>query len=82
MSTQPSAGASSSNETATFRHGPFNHPLKFVGLTVKQAREKLGDAWSVPSDAKAMNGKQQLSDDYIIQSGDEIEFVKKQGQKG
>lgn len=80
MSTQ-SAGASE-GQSVTVRYGPYNHKLNYAGLTVAQARAKLQAIWGVPADAKGLKGKEQLADDHVIQAGEEIEFIKRQGEKG
>jgi len=54
----------------------------FVGQSISAVRDARGDAWSIPSDAKAFRGKDQLDENYIIQSGDVIEFHRRMGEKG
>lgn len=64
------------------RYGGYNNAAPFVGMTVEAARAKLATQWSVPGDAAAYIGKTELASDYVIQANDEIEFVKRQGEKG
>jgi hypothetical protein len=54
----------------------------FVNQTVKQVRHARGAAWSIPSDAKAYRGREQVSEDYQLKRGDVIEFIRRQGDKG
>lgn len=75
-------GASSAQDKVRIRYAGYNHPTEYVGMTVKQARDKLSPMWGVPTDAVAYKGKEQLSDSTFLQAGDEIQFVKRQGEKG
>jgi hypothetical protein len=54
----------------------------FVGRTVGELRTARGDALNIPSDARAYKGSTLLNDDYVVQSGDVIEFHRRMGEKG
>lgn len=54
----------------------------FVGRTVAQLREARGDAWNIPADARAYKGRDVLDDNYVVQSGDTVEFHRRMGEKG
>lgn len=56
--------------------------MDFTGKTVAQARDSLAKMWKIDKDSAAIMNKQTLADDYVIQSGDNIELVKRQGEKG
>jgi len=67
---------------ATIRYGSTKSPGPYAGMTIKECREKLGDAWGILPDSPAVKGKNQLSDDHVIQPGDMIDFTKPMGEKG
>lgn len=67
---------------ATVRYSVYNQPGPYVGKSVNEVRAQLGGLWNIPADAAAFKGKEQLQGDYVIQPGDSIEFLKKQGEKG
>lgn len=80
MSTE--ASAANSGGTCRMRFGSYNQPAPFVGWTVAQVRERLADLWGVPKDANAFIGKTKLEDSHVISPDEEIEFVKRAGEKG
>jgi len=67
---------------ATVRYGAMKGPGPYAGMTVAQLREKLSDAWGIPPNAPAVKGKNQLSEDHVIQPTDVIDFTKPMGEKG
>lgn len=75
---QPADG----QKLANFRYGVYANPGPFVGRTVAEVREHLGNLWQVPADATAFKGKQKLEDNYVVLEGDNIEFHRRQGEKG
>lgn len=80
---QEAAGAQGAAQPlANFRYGVYANPGPFVGRTVAEVREHLGGLWQVPNDATAFKGKQKLADDYVVLEGDNIEFHRRQGEKG
>ncbi len=81
MSTATS-GASNADKMAKIRYLGYGNPAPYVGQTIKQVREKVTPLWGVPNDAFAYKGKEKLDENYIIQAQDEIEFIKRQGEKG
>lgn len=56
---------------------------KFIGLSLASIKSKYGEMLNIPSDCEVqVNGDQVDSLEYIVQDGDEVEFVKKSGSKG
>lgn len=54
----------------------------FVGMTVAQVRLARSEAFNIASDAKAYRGREEVNEDYVLRRGDQIEFVRRQGDKG
>lgn len=76
-------GVSPANKgTANIRYSVYNQPGNYVGKSVSEVRSQLTKLWGVPTDAVGHLGKEKLSDDYVIQDGDNIEFHKRSGEKG
>lgn len=67
---------------ATIRYSVYNQPGPYVNKSVNEVRAQLSGLWNIPADAAAFKGKEQLAGDYVIQPGDNIEFHRKQGEKG
>lgn len=70
-------------------HGAFDQPLDNLhGQTVGFVKRTLRDVANIPFDAEALvvdpaTGRQKsVGDDYVIASGDKIEFYKEAGIKG
>lgn len=82
MSDQGLTPQSGPANMAGMRFGIYNQQLPLAGKTVKQARDQLANMWNVPKDAQAYNGKQQLSDDHIIEAGEQLEWQRRTGEKG
>lgn len=71
------------NEKATVKYSMYTETSQsLVGKTVRQARDQYGQTWEIDNQASAWSGKTQLKDDYVIQPGDEIQFMRRQGEKG
>lgn len=75
-------GGQAKAANANVRYGVYGQPGNYAGKSVSQVRTDLGQMWGIPADAAAYKGKERLQDDYIIQAGDQIEFHRKQGEKG
>lgn len=74
--------AEGQKRTATVRYGVYNQQLPVVGRTVGDVKKILKDQWQVPADAVAFSGKTQLSDDHLIEGGEELELQRRTGEKG
>lgn len=79
---QAAQGAQAAQPLAHFRYGVYANPGPYVGRTVAEVRDQLGKVWQVPADASAFKGKTRLEDNYVIQEHDNIEFHRRQGEKG
>lgn len=75
-------GAAAGGQPARVRYGVHNQTGEIAGKTIGQVRAERARAWQLPSDAQAYKGTEKLSDDYMIQPGDNIEFHRRQGEKG
>ena len=76
------AQKATANNMAMIKSGVNNQAIPCAGKTVAQVRRELGGAFGIDPEAKAYKGKTQLSDTYVIESSDNIEFVRKLGEKG
>ena len=63
-------------------HGANEQYFDVVGRSVGSVRKSLRDAMSIPSDAEAIVCGKKLSDDFILDSGQNLEFHKEAGVKG
>lgn len=52
------------------------------GKTVGQVRKSLRDAFNIPGDADALIQGKEVGDDFILEGGMNLEFVKEAGVKG
>lgn len=52
------------------------------GRTVGQIRKSLRDVFNIPGDANALISGQDVQDDFILEGGMNLEFVKEAGVKG
>lgn len=82
MEQQGIQGQKVQSAMASVRYGVYNQPGPYAGKTVADVRSELGTLWSIPGDAQAFKGKEQLDGSYQIQPGDHIEFHRSMGEKG
>lgn len=68
-------------EPARVRFGIYNRILTAY-LTVGEFRDMYTRAWRIPTDAVAYSGQHVLTDDYLIQPGDVIEFYRRMERRG
>lgn len=52
------------------------------GKTVGSVRKSLRDVFNIPGDAEARVGDKKVNDDFILEGGAVLEFVKESGVKG
>jgi len=52
------------------------------GKSITQLRHDLADVLNIASDAKAIVSGEEVGDDYVLQPGDRVEFIKQAGVKG
>lgn len=72
----------SQGKSAMIRFGVYGQPGSYAGMTIRQVRAELADLWQIPADAKGYKGKEVLSDDYVIQPNDVIDYHRQLGEKG
>ena len=51
------------------------------GKSITQLRQDLSDVLNIASNAKAIVSGEEVGDDYVLQPGDRVEFVKQSGEK-
>lgn len=52
------------------------------GKTVGMVRKSLREVFNIPGDAEALIGGKNVGDDFILEGGQNLEFVKEAGVKG
>lgn len=52
------------------------------GRTISQIRRDLGDVMNISDNAAAMVSGSAVSEDYVVQPGDRLEFIQASGTKG
>lgn len=67
---------------ATVCYGVYVESNQLAGKTVKDVRQAYARLWNIPADAVAYKGKAAMTEDYILEQGDTIEFFRKAGEKG
>lgn len=67
---------------ATLCYGVYVETGDLAGRSIKELRDTYGGLWQMPEGVTAYKGKEQVSDDYIVQPGDRIEYYRKLGEKG
>lgn len=59
-----------------------NEQAMDAGQTVAQARENFKEILNIPDGAKAIVNGDEVGEDYILNEGDSLEFIKSAGGKG
>lgn len=81
-SAQPMQPAQAGGTKANVKYGVYTQPGNFANQAVSQVRSQLTSLWAIPKDASAYKGKEKLDENYVIQPGDHIEFLRRSGEKG
>lgn len=76
------ARAASATEKVRVVHGANEGYYDLAGKTVGSVRKSLRDVFNIPGDADAMIANKQVGDDFILEEGMAVEFVKEAGVKG
>lgn len=76
------ASASQPNQSVRVRYGVNNKQGDLAGKTIGQIRAEVGRSWKLTDDTSAYNGTQKLDEDYVVKPGENIEFHRRQGEKG
>jgi hypothetical protein len=59
-----------------------NEQAMDAGQTVAQARENFKEILNIPDGAKAIVNGDEVGEDYTLNEGDSLEFIKSAGGKG
>lgn len=76
----PASNPSSSN-SAILKSGVRQSKIQ-AGETVGNLRNEWSGLYKIASDSKPMVNGKEVGEDYVIQPGDSLEYVKKTGEKG
>jgi len=63
-------------------HGANQEYYDLEGKSVGQVRKSLRDAFNIPGDASALISGKEVGDDFVLEGGMNLEFVKEAGVKG
>lgn len=63
-------------------HGANQDYFDIEGKTVGAVRKSLREVFNIPSDAEALVSGKAVNDDFILEGGLSLEFVKESGVKG
>jgi hypothetical protein len=63
-------------------HGVNEGYYDLEGKTVGQVRKSLREVHNIPGDAAAMIGQNSVGDDFVLEGGMSLEFIKEAGDKG
>lgn len=63
-------------------HGANQDYFDIEGKTVGTVRKNLRDVFNIPGDAEALISGKNVQDDFILEGGQSLEFVKEAGVKG
>jgi hypothetical protein len=69
-------------ETVTVYHGPYAEELPVVGQTVGRIRALFGDRFDLDPESQAVIDGRAVEDDYRIEAGQSLVFVRRAGEKG
>jgi len=53
-----------------------------AGKNVGSVRKSLREVFNIPGDASALVGGKEVQDDFILEGGQNLEFIKESGVKG
>lgn len=63
-------------------HGANDGYFKVAGAKVSQVRASLVSAFNIPGEALAFVDGEQVDNNYVLQEGQTLEFIKQAGVKG
>jgi len=67
---------------ATVSHGPYEERLPVAGMTVGQVRERFRDRFDIDPQAQAFVDGNEVGDDTVVQTGQQVLFARRAGEKG
>ena len=63
-------------------HGANQDYFDLEGKTVGSVRKSLREVFNIPGDAEALISGKAVGDDFVLEGGQSLEFVKEAGVKG
>nr|PZN48439.1 MAG: hypothetical protein DIU61_18750 [Bacteroidota bacterium] len=63
-------------------HGAYNMSLPLAGSKISEIRAEAAEELNIPADAEPSVDGQPVGEDYVVQEGQRITFVKHAGEKG
>lgn len=63
-------------------HGANQDYFDIEGKTVGAVRKSLREVFNIPGDAEALIAGKAVGDDFVLEGGQSLEFVKESGVKG
>jgi len=63
-------------------HGANQEYFNLAGKTVGSVRKNLREIFNIPSDAEALISGNAVPDDFVLEGGQSLEFLKESGVKG
>jgi hypothetical protein len=63
-------------------HGANQDYFDLEGKTVGTVRKNLREVFNIPGDAEALISGKAVGDDFILEGGQSLEFLKESGVKG
>lgn len=78
----PQAGSGKSKQSVVIRYGIHKVEARVSGKTVGELRRTLSQPFNLDPNALALVNYRQVSDQKVLQAGDQLEFVRIAGAKG
>jgi hypothetical protein len=77
-----SDGADEGDGSVTVTCGASSQVLEVVGKSISYVRREYSSVFNIGRESKAMlNGVEESDESYILEDGDNLEFIKKSGDK-
>jgi len=71
--------AGSRSATLSAPCGPRGETVSIIGKSVSWARKYLGEVFDIPTEAMALIDGTKVSEDYVLEPGQVLEFTDKEG---
>lgn len=76
------SAAQSATEKVRVVHGVNEGYYSLEGKTVGSVKKSLREVYNIPGDAEALIEGKEVEDDFILEGGMNLEFLKSSGVKG
>jgi hypothetical protein len=70
------------SQNVHIEHGANDIDMAVAGFSVSKIKRAVAQTLNIPSDAIAFVNGEKVSEDYILQGKDRLEFLKESGRKG